>query len=58
MFINILGLPFPNVQEGALVAVPISEAYQLSMSSNYYGSLRPAVVWLDHGEAQVTQKRQ
>jgi hypothetical protein len=38
------------------VAVPVSGAFQLSMSGNYNGGLRPAVVWLDHGEAQVIQK--
>jgi diaminopimelate decarboxylase len=51
-------LPFTEVQEGDLVAIPVCGAYQLSMSSNYNGSLRPAVVWLDHGEAQVIQKRE
>jgi diaminopimelate decarboxylase len=50
-------LPFPDVQEGDLVAVPVSGAYQLSMSSNYNGGRRPAVVWLDHGKVQVIQDR-
>jgi diaminopimelate decarboxylase len=51
-------LPFPEVQEGELVAVPVSGAYQLSMSSNYNGARRPAVVWLDHGQAQIIQARE
>ena len=51
-------LPFPEVLEGDLVAVPVSGAYQLSMSSNYNGSRRPAVVWLDRGQVQVIQARE
>jgi diaminopimelate decarboxylase len=51
-------LPFPEVQEGDLVAVPVSGAYQASMASNYNGGRRPAIVWLDHGEAQVIQARE
>jgi len=38
--------------------VPVSGAYQLSMGSNYNGSLRPAVVWLDQGRSQVIQERE
>jgi diaminopimelate decarboxylase len=51
-------LPFPKIREGELVAVPVSGAYQLSMSSNYNGGLRPAVVWLDHGQVQLIQVRE
>jgi len=51
-------LPFPEVREGELVAVPVSGAYQVSMSSNYNGGRRPAVVWLDHGQVQVIQERE
>lgn len=51
-------LPFPEVREGDLVAVPVSGAYQLSMASNYNGSRRPAVVWLDHGQVQIIQARE
>jgi hypothetical protein len=28
------------------------------MSSNYNGSRRPAVVWLDHGYVQIIQARE
>jgi diaminopimelate decarboxylase len=52
------GLPFPRVREGELIAVPVSGAYQLSMSSNYNGACRPAVVWLEDGQAQLIQERQ
>ncbi len=51
-------LPFPKVMEGDLVAVPASGAYQLSMGSNYNGALRPAVLWLDQGRAQLIQERE
>jgi len=52
------GLPMPKVQEGELIAVPMSGAYQLSMSSNYNGARRPAVVWLENGKAQLIQRRE
>jgi diaminopimelate decarboxylase len=54
----IKALPFPEVREGELIAVPVSGAYQLSMSSNYNGGRRPAVVWLDRGQAQIIQSRE
>ena len=47
-------LPMPEIKEGELIAVPMSGAYQLSMSSNYNGARRPAVVWLEEGKAQRT----
>jgi diaminopimelate decarboxylase len=51
-------LPMPKVKEGEWIAVPMSGAYQLSMSSNYNGSRRPAVVWLEEGKAQLIQRRE
>ena len=51
-------LPFPRVEEGELIAVPMSGAYQLSMSSNYNGARRPAVVMLADGEATLMQRRE
>ena len=36
----------------------MSGAYQLSMSSNYNGALRPAVLWLAEGKARQVQRRQ
>lgn len=51
-------LPFPEVREGDLIAVPVSGAYHLSMSSNYNGARRPAVVWLEHGQARLIQARE
>jgi diaminopimelate decarboxylase len=51
-------LPFPEVWEGDLIAVPVSGAYQLSMSSNYNGARRPAVIWLEGGRAKLIQRRE
>ena len=42
-------LPMPPIEEGELLAVPMSGAYQLSMASNYNGARRPAAVWLETG---------
>jgi len=51
-------LPMPKVQEGELIAIPMSGAYQLSMSSNYNGARRPAVVWLENRQARLIQRRE
>lgn len=52
------GLPMPRIQEGELIAIPASGAYQLSMSSNYNGARRPAVVWLQDGRADLIIQRE
>jgi diaminopimelate decarboxylase len=54
----IMDLPFPRVEPGDLVAIPVSGAYQLSMSSNYNGAARPAVLWLADGQALLIQRRE
>jgi diaminopimelate decarboxylase len=46
-------LPMPRVEVGELIAVPVSGAYHLSMSSNYNGARRPAVVLLEEGSAEL-----
>lgn len=51
-------LPLPRLAEGDLIAVPASGAYQLSMSSNYNGARRPAVLWLEHGSARLIIRRE
>lgn len=56
--ILIENLPMPEIQEGELVALPVSGAYQLSMGSNYNGARRPAVVWLNHQGANLIQDRE
>ena len=51
-------LPLPRVEEGELLAIPVSGAYQLSMSSNYNGAARPAAVWLDRGRSRLILRRE
>ena len=51
-------LPMSKVKEGDLIAIPVSGAYHLSMSSNYNGARKPAVLWLEAGKAQVIQRRE
>ncbi len=51
-------LLLPRIEEGELIAVPVSGAYQLSMSSNYNGARRPLVVWLADGSVRVIVRRE
>jgi len=51
-------LPMPKVEEGELIAIPVSGAYHLSMSSNYNGARRPAVLMLEKGEAKLIIRRE
>jgi len=51
-------LPMPDVKEGELIAIPVAGAYQLSMSSNYNGARRPAVLMLSAGKAELIQRRE
>ncbi len=51
-------LPMPRVEEGDLIAIPTSGAYQLSMSNNYNGARRPAVVWIEGGKARLVVRRE
>ena len=56
--ILIKALPFPEIQAGELIAVPMSGAYQLSMASNYNGACKPAVVWLRDDKSHLVQRRE
>ncbi len=51
-------LPFPKMEEGEYIAVPVSGAYQLSMASNYNGAYRPTVLWLEDGKVQIDYRRE
>jgi diaminopimelate decarboxylase len=51
-------LSMPKIEEGELIAIPASGAYHLSMSSNYNGSRKPIVVWLENGKAKVIVQRE
>lgn len=48
----------PEVHRGDLIAIPVSGAYQLSMSSNYNLADRPAVLWLEKGKVEILQQRE
>ena len=51
-------LPMPELKEGELIAIPVSGAYHLSMSSNYNGARRPAVLLLEDGKVNVILRRE
>jgi diaminopimelate decarboxylase len=51
-------LPMPDVKEGELIAIPVAGAYQLSMSSNYNGARRPAVLMLEESTARLIIERE
>jgi diaminopimelate decarboxylase len=51
-------LPMPEVVEGEYIAIPVAGAYHLSMSSNYNGARRPAVLWLEEGKAGLIIRRE
>jgi diaminopimelate decarboxylase len=51
-------LPMPDVKAGDLLAIPAAGAYQLSMSSNYNGARRPAVLMLEDGGVNLIQRRE
>jgi diaminopimelate decarboxylase len=51
-------LQMPKVEEGEWIAIPVAGAYHLSMSSNYNGARRPAVLWLEEGNARLIMQRE
>ena len=51
-------LLMPKIEVGELIAIPASGAYHLSMSSNYNGSRKPAVLWLEDGQAKIIMRRE
>ena len=51
-------LPMPELREGELIAIPVSGAYHMSMSSNYNGARRPEVLMLEDGKATVIRRRE
>ena len=51
-------LLMPQIEEGELLAIPASGAYHLSMSSNYNGARRPAVLWLEEGHVKEIVRRE
>jgi len=51
-------LPMPELKEGELIAIPVSGAYHLSMSSNYNGARRPEALMLEEGKVDVMLRRE
>jgi diaminopimelate decarboxylase len=51
-------LQMSKIKAGDLIAVPVSGAYHMSMSSNYNGARKPAVLLLENGNAKLIQKRE
>ncbi len=51
-------LLMPHVEEGELIAIPVAGAYHMSMSSNYNGARRPAVLLLEEGKAKLIIERE
>jgi diaminopimelate decarboxylase len=56
--IIIENLLMPRVEEGELIAIPVAGAYHISMSSNYNGARRPAVLMLEEGSAKLIVQRE
>ncbi len=51
-------LLMPKIEEGEFIAIPASGAYHLSMSSNYNGSCKPAVLWLEKERVKIIMRRE
>nr|MDQ3006983.1 diaminopimelate decarboxylase [Chloroflexota bacterium] len=51
-------LSMSKVEEGELIAIPVAGAYHLSMSSNYNGARKPAVLLLEEGNAKLIVERE
>ena len=56
--IVIENLAMPQIEEGELIAIPVSGAYHMSMASNYNGARRPAVLWLEMDETRLILRRE
>ena len=48
----------PPMSAGDVVAIPVSGAYCLSMSSNYNMALQPTVVLINDGSSRIVRQRQ
>jgi len=51
-------LSMPTIDAGELIAIPVSGAYHMSMSSNYNGARRPAVLMLEEGNTKLIIRRE
>ena len=48
----------PAIREGDVLAVLDVGAYGYTMSNNYNGQLRPAVVLTSHGQSELIRRRE
>jgi len=56
--ILIKDIQLPRVVSGDVIAVPVCGAYCVPMSSNYNAIPRPAIVFVDRGNARVVRRRE
>ena len=56
--ILIYDIELPEIEPGDLLAVPGSGAYNLTESTNYNASFRPAVIMVKDGEAHLIRRRE
>ncbi|MCX8125707.1 MAG: diaminopimelate decarboxylase [Dehalococcoidia bacterium] len=50
--------PLAPVEAGDILAIPVSGAYCIPMSSNYNGIPRPAIVFVKNGNARLVRRRE
>ncbi|MGO3147383.1 MAG: diaminopimelate decarboxylase [Leucobacter sp.] len=50
--------PMPAPRVGDIVAMPVTGAYAYTMSNNYNGALKPAIVFVQGGEARLVTRRE
>jgi diaminopimelate decarboxylase len=50
--------PMPPAEPGDLVVMPATGAYAYTLSNNYNGALRPAIVFVADGEARLVARRE
>ena len=52
------GAPMPPAHVGDLVVMAATGAYAYTMSNNYNGALKPAIVFVSDGEARLVTRRE
>lgn len=52
------GAPMPRARVGDLVALATTGAYSYTMSNNYNGALKPAIVFVQAGTARLVTRRE
>lgn len=52
------GAPMPYPRVGDLVVQPVTGAYSYTLTNNYNGALKPAIVFVRDGEARLVARRE